>query len=194
MVGVAFTVALSGGTLPAIARAGKAGAGVSPLPIRMLTPGATDSSVTQATIRTTICGPKVGGETWSMRARAQLKNAAAVKQYLLATTYHRRPGKPKDYELDHLIPLELGGNPTDTRNLWPEPWEKKGAHKDAFGYAKDGKGAQSKDAFEDDLTRRVCKLVKPMSLATARNKVKRNWHAAWVTAGCPGVKIKPPAC
>ena len=26
------------------------------------------------------------------------------------------------YELDHLIPLELGGS-NDARNLWPEPWQ-----------------------------------------------------------------------
>jgi hypothetical protein len=26
------------------------------------------------------------------------------------------------YEEDHLIPLEDGGNPTDPRNLWPEPF------------------------------------------------------------------------
>jgi hypothetical protein len=25
------------------------------------------------------------------------------------------------YEEDHLIPLEIGGDPTDPRNLWPEP-------------------------------------------------------------------------
>jgi len=28
---------------------------------------------------------------------------------------------PRHYEEDHLIPLEIGGNPTDVRNLWPEP-------------------------------------------------------------------------
>ena len=27
-----------------------------------------------------------------------------------------------DYELDHLISLELGGAPADVANLWPEPW------------------------------------------------------------------------
>jgi hypothetical protein len=26
------------------------------------------------------------------------------------------------YEEDHLSPLEDGGNPTDPRNLWPEPF------------------------------------------------------------------------
>ena len=30
-------------------------------------------------------------------------------------------GGPCDYQEDHLISLELGGHPTDRRNLWPEP-------------------------------------------------------------------------
>ena len=30
-------------------------------------------------------------------------------------------GDPSDYQEDHLISLELGGHPTDPRNLWPEP-------------------------------------------------------------------------
>jgi hypothetical protein len=30
-------------------------------------------------------------------------------------------GSPASYEEDHLVPLELGGDPTDPRNLWPEP-------------------------------------------------------------------------
>jgi hypothetical protein len=29
-------------------------------------------------------------------------------------------GSIHDYELDHLIPLELGGCPTCEANLWPE--------------------------------------------------------------------------
>jgi hypothetical protein len=34
------------------------------------------------------------------------------------------PGSPRDYELDHLIPLGLGGHPRSSNNLrlqtWPE--------------------------------------------------------------------------
>jgi hypothetical protein len=26
-----------------------------------------------------------------------------------------------DYELDHLVPLEVGGAPSTATNLWPEP-------------------------------------------------------------------------
>ena len=31
-------------------------------------------------------------------------------------------GSPSDYQEDHLISLEMGGHPTDPRNLWPEPY------------------------------------------------------------------------
>ena len=31
-------------------------------------------------------------------------------------------GPPSAYQEDHLISLELGGHPTDPRNLWPEPY------------------------------------------------------------------------
>ena len=31
-------------------------------------------------------------------------------------------GSPSDYQEDHLVSLELGGHPTDPRNLWPEPY------------------------------------------------------------------------
>jgi hypothetical protein len=31
-------------------------------------------------------------------------------------------GAPSEYQEDHLISLELGGHPTDARNLWPEPY------------------------------------------------------------------------
>ncbi|MBZ5782122.1 hypothetical protein, partial [Klebsiella aerogenes] len=29
----------------------------------------------------------------------------------------------KLYELDHDVPLETGGNPTSTDNLWLQPWK-----------------------------------------------------------------------
>jgi len=47
-----------------------------------------------------------------------------------------------DYELDHLIPLELGGAST-VANLWPEPWA-------------DPRGAHRKDDLENALNRQVC--------------------------------------
>jgi hypothetical protein len=31
------------------------------------------------------------------------------------------PGTIHDYHEDHLVPLCVGGHPSDERNLWPEP-------------------------------------------------------------------------
>ncbi len=50
----------------------------------------------------------------------------------------------EDYEVDHLISLELGGS-NDIKNLWPEP-----LHDPA------GNGAVDKDAIENQLHDMVC--------------------------------------
>ena len=54
------------------------------------------------------------------------------------------PGKASEYEEDHLVPLCLGGHPTDHRNLWPEP--------------RDGQwAAKFKDQLEASVSRAVCR-------------------------------------
>lgn len=55
------------------------------------------------------------------------------------------------YELDHLVPRELGGV-DDIRNLWPEPWED--AHK--------------KDRLENALHRSVCAGTVTLDAAQAQ--------------------------
>ena len=49
-------------------------------------------------------------------------------------------GDPSGYQEDHLISLELGGNPTDPRNLWPEPYPR----------------ASDVDKIENELNSEVC--------------------------------------
>jgi hypothetical protein len=66
---------------------------------------------------------------------------------------------PKPYELDHLIPLELGGS-NDLRNLWPEP----------------GPIPNPKDRVEDRLHRAVC--AGTLTLATAQRRIATNWLTA----------------
>ncbi|MDX6527381.1 MAG: hypothetical protein QOI43_2892, partial [Gaiellales bacterium] len=81
----------------------------------LLTPGVLNPDVTQATIRSTVCRP---GWTRTVRPPVSYTNALkarGLRQYGLR-------GPPSSFQEDHLISLELGGNPTDPRNLWPEPY------------------------------------------------------------------------
>lgn len=90
-------------------------AGRQVLPDPACTPGAIDSAVTQANLRSTVC--RKGGYTGSVRPPEKLTNA--VKRRLLAA-YGIPAADAGRYELDHLIELSSGGS-SDVRNLWPEP-------------------------------------------------------------------------
>ena len=79
-----------------------------------LTPGVANAEVTQQTIGSTIC---VSGWSSSIRPDTGYTNALKLEQM----KEYRRAGGPTDYQEDHLISLELGGDPRDPRNLWPEP-------------------------------------------------------------------------
>jgi hypothetical protein len=67
------------------------------------------------------------------------------------------------FELDHLIPLELGGAPAAVANLWPEPWT-------------GTQGARTKDHVENVLHARVC--AKTMRLAIAQQAIATDWRTA----------------
>ena len=66
------------------------------------------------------------------------------------------------YEEDHLISLQLGGNPSDPKNLWPQPYA--------------GNGARKKDVVETALKRLVCS--NKMKLADAQKAIL-NWPDAY---------------
>lgn len=72
---------------------------------------------------------------------------------------------PADFEEDHLISLELGGNPTSTQNLWPEPYTASVA---------DG-GARSKDQVENYLHAEVC--AGSITLQEAQQAIVTDWYA-----------------
>jgi hypothetical protein len=80
-----------------------------------LTPGVINPDVTQATVGNTIC---VRGWTRTIRPSSSYTGELKLEQM---RQYGVR-GSPSDYQEDHLISLELGGHPTDPRNLWPEPY------------------------------------------------------------------------
>jgi len=127
------------------------------LPRHDLTPGATDSRVTQSNIRSTICR---SGYTTTVRPSFEYTNA--MKHHLMRAYGVR--GSIHDYELDHLIPLELGGCPSCETNLWPQP-------RNVFP------GASEKDEVEDYLHHQVCSGALP--LAEAQRQIASDWYAVY---------------
>ena len=87
-------------------------------PVR--TPGVLNPEVTQATIRTTICT-----HGWTATVRPPVEYTNALKRTQMRA--YGETGPLSAYQEDHLISLELGGDPTDPRNLWPEPYPRAAA-------------------------------------------------------------------
>ena len=112
-------------------------------PVR--TPGVINPDVTQATIGSTIC---VRGWTRTIRPPTEYTNELKRKQMRA----YGLGGSMSDYQEDHLISLELGGHPTDPRNLWPEPYPR----------------ATVVDGIENDLNAQVC--AGTLSLADAQRR------------------------
>jgi hypothetical protein len=76
--------------------------------------GGYNPAVTQRTITSTVC---VAG--WTATVRPPVSYTTPLKRNLLAA--HHLPGTIRDYQLDHLVSLELGGAPRAKRNLWMQP-------------------------------------------------------------------------
>jgi hypothetical protein len=74
-------------------------------------------------------------------------------------------------EYDHLIPLELGGDPNDPANLWVQPNDR----------ARATTTFNSKDTLENTLHDLVCSAQMP--LATARQMIATNWAVAYQRYG-----------
>ncbi|MEZ2388023.1 hypothetical protein AB6813_00505 [bacterium RCC_150] len=131
------------------------------LPDKNCTPGAVDPAVTQANLSQTICR---SGYTKTVRPASSLTgpikdkslNAYAI-QYAETT------------ELDHLVPLELGGA-SSTSNLWVEPNAAGASHVQ-----------NPKDAVENQLNAAVCKHQ--VSLAAAQQAIASDWTTALQAVG-----------
>jgi len=119
-------------------------------PVR--TPGMLNPDVTQATIGSTIC---LRGWTRTVRPPTDYTNALKAKQLRA----YGLTGAMSAYQEDHLISLELGGHPTDPRNLWPEPYPR----------------AAHVDAIENELNRQVCDGS--LTLAEAQEKESALKHS-----------------
>ena len=108
---------------------------------KTVTPGMLNATVNQSNIATTVC--KSG---WTATIRPTVTYTNKLKDTQLKTTYlsYTKIWGPaaSAYEEDHLISLQLGGNPSDPKNLWPQPYA--------------GNGARKKDVVETALKRLVC--------------------------------------
>lgn len=124
-----------------------------------ITTGAINPNVTQANIDSTIC---TIGYTSTIRPPVSYTNR--LKQQQLSGDYSFYQDKNlSSYEEDHLISLELGGSPTDIRNLWPQPYT---SH-----------NARTKDQIENKLHDLVCS--KTITLKQAQKEIATNWIAAY---------------
>lgn len=128
-----------------------------PTPNPALTPGAVDPRVTQSNLGSTICR---AGYTRTVRNVPQAIKNRVYKEYALP---RHRPG---EYEVDHLVALELGGS-NDITNLWPEPYNT-------------ADGARTKDRLENSLKRDVCSGRTP--LVVAQHEIATNWFQAFSTS------------
>jgi hypothetical protein len=116
------------------------------------TPGVLNPEVTQSNVDGTICRH---GWTRTIRPPTSYTNELKRKQM----REYGVGGAPADYQEDHLISLELGGHPTDPRNLWPEPYPR----------------ASEVDSIENELNAKVCSGQ--MSLEQAQLAESRLKHA-----------------
>ena len=131
------------------------------LPDLNLTPGATDPEVTESNIRESIC--KVTHFSWTeghLPPKTFLENIEREQLKLYGYTDENL----KHYQMDHLIPLSLGGHPTDPKNIWPQVLIAKWS-------------ARRKDYLEEVLHDKVCKGE--VKLVDAQEQIRTNWIEAY---------------
>jgi hypothetical protein len=120
--------------------------------------GLPDPECTPGVVRTTdkedICN---GGSTKQYRPPTSLTNK--LKQQGIVS-YGYTDTNMADYEEDHLISLELGGDGSDPKNLWPEPHE---GEYNSF----------DKDKVENWLHKQICSGAIPVE--EAQHGIATNW-------------------
>jgi hypothetical protein len=134
-----------------------------PEPDPRLTPGAVLPNVTVAQI--------------CRRGFAHAERSVSVSMKRQVFRAYRTRYVPGRYEVDHLVPLELGGanvardrrtsRVVVTANLWPQP---RGS-------------AAVKDRLENRLHDEVCGGRE--SLRAAQRAIARDWYATWILEGRP---------
>jgi len=128
----------------------------------LVTPGVINPTVNQANISQNVCKAN-----WTSKVRPTITYTNKLKATQLATTYKSfvalYGAAASGYEEDHLISLQLGGSPTDPKNLWPQPYS--------------GSNARKKDVVETKLKNMICSAK--ISLADAQKAIAKDWVAAY---------------
>ncbi len=120
---------------------------------------ALNPDVDESTIDVTIC---VSGYTKTVRPATSYTNGVKRKLMRDAGIDAARIG---DFELDHIVPLALGGHPRTLSNLMLQPWE-------------GVRGAKAKDVLEVRLQSLVCHGK--LDLTDAQVCIAQDWTACAV--------------
>jgi hypothetical protein len=124
------------------------------VPFEVLNPDVSTENMSQ-----TIC---VSGYTHTVRPIVSYTNG--VKKKLMRAQGLNYKTKRSQYELDHIIPLDLGGHPRNLKNLMLQPWEGENS-------------AKRKDRLEVKLQCLVCSGKVP--LTEAQTAIWTNWHQVY---------------
>jgi hypothetical protein len=114
------------------------------------TPGALNPDVTQDNIHSTICAPG-----WTNTVQPPTSYTSELK--LRQMRDFGESGLPRSYKEDHLVPLSLGGAPSEPSNLFPQPAAK----------------TTEKEDLEDHLHLAVCSGE--MTLTAAQATMRQAW-------------------
>jgi hypothetical protein len=143
-----------------------------------------DPGLTPGAVRTTdkdaICnGVLIDGvrvplsKAWRSEVKPAMKQGA-YRRYGMATNRDGWCASERGCEVDHLISLELGGDPTSPLNLWPQPYDPPAdqpSHPGKFWNAVD------KDKLENGLKRAIC--AGKITVEAAQREIAVNWIAAY---------------
>lgn len=114
------------------------------------TPGAVNPQVTQSTLHGTVCAPG-----WTDTVQPPVAYTTDLK--LRQMRDFGEAGSPQSYKEDHLVPLSIGGAPSDAKNLFPQPAAK----------------TTEKEDLEEHLHQAVCSGQ--MSLTAAQEQIRHDW-------------------
>lgn len=133
------------------------------------TSGLPDSACTPGAVLTTdskvIC---ISGYTKTVRDVSLTTKKAVFAEYGIPYSKHG------DYEVDHLISLELGGS-NDISNLWPE-------------LTKGDSGSLVKDKLENFLHSQICNGK--LSVTDAQSEISSDWVKYWADSGKSSASTK----